>query len=536
MTQAEKINHVGQIIDRAYRVLYNYIPKKEEDKFYYINNDTDAQEFFANTSIFSTELGERLFQCYKVCNQYAEIELELQNVIMYGRVDGIYYNDDFYHNAIEQGILFVKEFIERDFKESPCKEKAIYLIDREIELLNQNADIILSLDPTLAIEKSHFDEFEFFSGLENTLPIEVLAPYVLNKIEFGANGKCFDLQDNTIDLLFKAFYFDIRDVVEYSKYTEQEKKIILNDFGRLSQFIFEEEHSSSGFVLLALIYHKLNRVISDFDDYITVMTFWWMFGTKYEEMVNENAWLTDWFVMEKVFGHVISIIDRLEQENKLDIHNLQTYQIYGIRARSTMHLAKIYPALYEPRKGVDLCISSLEKINNSSSGDEIQAFDLIFAILKSLIEVNIDDAVIFAFDVLGNKASFLRTKDIDDQKNEFIRKGIEIFLFEMLLEKKDKELIITLKKNKTQANNTPLLDGMFSCLEDFENDIINGENLTLLQNTIAEYNSDYGFGSDDESKAKTLVFKLKNQSNIEELRKNIEELDKLLRKDAEGKL
>ena len=525
MVQAEKINRAGQIMDRGNMVIFKHIPENEQENFHNIENIGEAEHFFLKRNLFTEEKAQKLFLYFRILSEYREMDVQLQDIVINEQ-----YHPDFYHFAIEQGILFVKEFIKNFFRESDSKQMANEIISSQINILNQNADAIISLDPTFSIEKSFFDETEFYTEAIDTFPDDILASFVLWKIKFSSNGRWFDFQKNTSEKLYRIFLQETIDIVEYSNYSDREKKIILNDFGRLTRFIFEERPSYTAFTFLAL--HYDNNIIdsqSINDNEIVLIGLLWMFGMKYKKMVESCMSLNDMFVLEKIFSHVVSLIEKMEMDNKLSIFNPNAEKIYGLGARVSVHLAELYPKLYEPSKSIDLCLHSLQKVNDFSQSDQIEAYDLIFEILKTLLNTDIDNAIIFAFNILNNESSYLQNKDINNPQNKSIKTGIEICIVNALIEGNDDLAINLIKKEENLKSDVPLL----KCFIIFHKNLvlkdkIDEDSIHEIEKLLLEE-----YQLESSVSIEGLIMKIKNNnSDIETLKNDIEKLENLLKNNA----
>lgn len=154
MYQREKINRAARITDHSMSVVHLYVKGNEQFQNFRDAEENDTTDaFFKNELGLSKDLGERLATFYKIVAEITELQVDVQAHIFSANLSDL----SEYMNVQTISILVEQQWLKDEFKYYPNRSSAIILelTAKKVSFLEENLDLILSVDPNGEIEKMY---------------------------------------------------------------------------------------------------------------------------------------------------------------------------------------------------------------------------------------------------------------------------------------------------------------------------------------------------------------------------------------------
>lgn len=350
MLHKHKLNQASRILARGLMPLYAYFPKENlQEAFFRAQEEDKVPDFFRKECThLPLERRNQLAKYYKLNNQHEGLAIEREKEILMNDLSDL----EGYTQASNQGIIQAYLYLKSEYKYSPQpnQQKVLQLIEKELLLIEEHADLILSMDPELAILKQ-FDELpkERESDAEMNAILEKgnllqLGTTVLRRLAPTADGQVLDLPEAIKPKLLSAFFQRIAYYLRMDKdLSDSEKERISNNSNLLLEYL-----SSSGesydLAFSALAFERLPADFKQTPEYIGVL---WRLGSKYLDS-NLNTDL-DYEALLRLYLFLEQMESKLEQafnlSDKIDI---------GI-FRTVLHnqLGDIYEHFWEHQKAIE---------------------------------------------------------------------------------------------------------------------------------------------------------------------------------------
>ncbi len=524
LTTAEKINHASQILSRGLLIINKYIPNEfEHINFREAEANGNVKEYFLNALYLSSEQRVLLSNYYEINSIIGKMRVE-QSYELSITGDSSFL---LYKQAVEIGITEEKRVIEKYFEDHPNYNKLVNIVNRQIEIIKESADYIISLDSDFSIQRSFAEKEKCDLEYLKTLIQDELCLFALRKINFDFNGNCFDIIDKEIiQLLEKEFFTWARMEVEYSDMPEIQKKQVFNDNQLFLTFFTQKIRGLDSAILLTLWY---NRTPNEYKFKIENLFILWSIARMYDEDRNSSPefCIYDIISIKNIYLYILNLFQKIEQEDKdQDVSELIEIMIFSVKS-----LANLYIELYEYEKSIELYKSLFldTKLINSTLHD----LDYIIVLIVTCYEkINVSDAISFILEIMSDTSNFFAIPiNIDDN----IKDILELKLAEILSE--HSEIIPTfntmVQKKKTINFRNHFINKIIVInSEGIESDNINSELLletTVLINEFAEKIQTHHELGDIGIIAQLTVFKSTPLGeNADFITKKIGEVEKLL--------
>jgi hypothetical protein len=347
ITLAEKINHAYQILSRGMMVVNRLIPNEKEFYLFREAIENDKLSEYCSNSVFLSDKQKKLVvKYYDVCSVIEKMQIELTDEL----VDYKFASFPFYEKAVEIGITEEKRIIETYFKDHPNYEKIIKLARNQIEIIQENVDLILSLDPTFSIERTFNETNEIGLHSVKGLPTDDLALLVLRKINLDFEGNCLSFSDeNIIPFLEHEFFNWAKYEVQNSNLTFEEKKATLNDNQLFLTFFIKYRPEINTAVVLALLYSRLPDEYRYNTDTLNLL---WSMVKIYEKEIENSIefCLEDTLSIKNIYVFINDLYARLEEEDEIE----NPYISLEIKFFSLKRVAALYEELYEYEESLRL--------------------------------------------------------------------------------------------------------------------------------------------------------------------------------------
>ncbi len=345
-----KLNLSGRILARGLMPLYAYFPKRALKEAFLKAQEEDKVDDFFRKEFTHLPLERRiqLAAYYKLYHQYESLATEREKEVLMSDLSDL----EGYVQAGNQGIIHAYLYLKSEYESAPRpnQQKILQLIEKEILLIESHVDLILSIDPKLAILKA-FNELPKVreSDAELTAILEKgnllrLGTAVLRRLAPTTEGQVLDISEALKPKLLSAFYQRIAYYLRMDEdLSDSEKERISSNPNLLLEYL----SSSSEPYDLAFSALAIERLPADFKqtpEYIGVL---WRLGSKYlEAPFNTDL---DYEALLRLYLFLEKKESRLEQSlslpDKIDIGTFRT----------VLHnqLGDIYEHFWEYQKAIE---------------------------------------------------------------------------------------------------------------------------------------------------------------------------------------
>ncbi|WP_438965121.1 CHAT domain-containing protein [Flavobacterium sp.] len=466
MNRKKQINEISNLLSNGFSVIYRYINNSYE--FLEAEKNNSVNYFFDSQTYLDDNLRQKLKLFFFIQNEISEKYIERHRLVLSSGITDL----EDYSFYVNKGIASVKEFLDTKLKEDeiPNRFKILYLVDKHIQLIENNFD-----DLTFFLEEESISNEDLLEAYNDGNSV-ALSYEILKRI--NPREKTFlDIEhgfsEELLKFMSKELVFEL--INEYGK--EEAKRIFGNLEERLD-YLTSDNNDRESLAHLALM---INQILHYSDEYEMAFPLIYKLASLYKDSYLIEG---DIDVLIKLYEYIanqatdvnLSLINPNTNKNHLNLLNRVIRN----------NLGELYISAWEKDKAIEIYKESAKYWDNEVKNIEIVISNIedVYNKIGSKIEL-----IDFQINILNSPSAFLHINEnisLSEELKYLLSSNLSVAIGEYEFSPNEYNKII----EKLKRVQTPILDFFNSIIE---NDVMNSDN---LENFLEIHSNNLKFFSD----------------------------------------